>query len=82
MRDEMANLAWAIERSIESPLEQAIRRDALVAAAAGTPPSAATPGDADAPPRYLLASTVPANWIPLLPVQLQPTDQRQASSRG
>ena len=31
MRDEMANLVWAIERSIESRIEQAIRRDALVA---------------------------------------------------
>ena len=70
MRDEMANLAWAIERTIESPIEQAIRRDALVAASAGTPPTAATPGDPNAPPRYLLASTVPPNWIPLLPVQL------------
>jgi hypothetical protein len=64
MRDEMANVAWAIERSIESPVEQP-----RVYAA---PP----PADGDAAlgqggvPRYLLASTVPENWIPLLPVQL------------
>ena len=70
MRDEMANLAWAIERTIESPIEQAIRRDALVAASAGASPPATTPGDPNAPPRYQLASTVPPNWIPLLPVQL------------
>ena len=69
MRDEMANLAWAIERSIESPIEQAIRRDALVAASAGPPLSAVAPGDPNAPPRYLLASTVPPNWVPLLPTQ-------------
>ncbi|MGE3783961.1 MAG: hypothetical protein AB7H71_14645, partial [Alphaproteobacteria bacterium] len=65
MRDEMANIAWAIERSIESPVEQP--------RVYTTPPAA--PGNA-APvqggaPRYLLASTVPDNWIPLLPVQLQ-----------
>ncbi len=66
MRDEMANVAWAIERTIESPTEQAIRREALVAA----PSTAAPPGDSNAPPRYLLASPVPPNWIPLLPVQL------------
>src|SRR5207244_53729 len=81
MRDEMANLVWAIERSIESPIEQAIRRDALVAAAAGTPLSAATPGDPDAPPRYLLASTVPPNWIPLLPAQLTDTVSGRIVSR-
>jgi hypothetical protein len=64
MRDEMASMAWAIERSIESPMEcpfayavAAPIRDDDVAPAAG------------APPRYLLSSTVPANWIPLLPVQ-------------
>lgn len=69
MRDEMANLAWAIERSTESPVEQAVQRieydDAASASASAPPPAAA-----DAPVHYLLSSTVPANWIPLLPVQL------------
>jgi hypothetical protein len=61
-RDEMANVAWAIERSIESPAEQAERLDAQVAGS--------LPQDAgDGPLTYRLASTVPANWIPLLPVQ-------------
>jgi hypothetical protein len=67
MRDEMANIAWAIERSVESPIEQAVRRD--VEAAAGTPAAAATAGSLDSAVRYLLSSTVPPNWIPLLPVQ-------------
>ncbi len=68
MRDEMANLAWAIERAIEGPLERALRR--------GDPalPEPATPALAAEPdlgvPRYSLASTVPEHWIPLLPVQL------------
>jgi len=61
MRDEMANLAWAIERSIESPLEQPIPR------IEGTQPADAVL--AQGPPRYLLASSVPAYWIPLLPVE-------------
>jgi hypothetical protein len=69
MRDEMANLAWAIERSIESPVEQAVQRIEYDAASA-TPPAAATAtGSADALVRYVLSSTVPGNWIPLLPVQ-------------
>jgi hypothetical protein len=64
MRDEMANLAWAIERSTESPVEQAVQR--IEADAASAPP----PASVDASLRYVLSSTVPANWIPLLPVQL------------
>jgi hypothetical protein len=70
MRDEMANLAWAVERSIESPLEQALARGdgALLTGNATAPPAPA--GGSGQPPRYLLSSTVPENWIPLLPVQL------------
>ena len=67
MRDEMANLAWAIERTIEGATE------APVDLTKATPPvDAAPPGSNGpaSPPRYLLASTVPDNWIPLLPVQL------------
>ena len=69
MRDEMANLAWAIERSIESAIELASPR--------GDSSSSTYTGMDDAPPsaglasaRYVLSSTVPANWIPLLPVQV------------
>ena len=65
MRDEMANIAWAIERSIENSIER-------------PSPRRGTPGDADAPasigdasPRYLLSSSVPENWIPLLPMQMR-----------
>jgi hypothetical protein len=69
MRDEMANLAWAIERSIESPIEAASprldRSAGPDATADDAPPSAAA-----AASRYRLSSTVPANWVPLVPVQL------------
>jgi hypothetical protein len=64
MRDEMANLAWAIESSVESAVEQPRARREEPAA----PP-------ADAPStgvalRYRLSTTVPEAWIPLMPVQL------------
>jgi hypothetical protein len=65
MRDEMGNLAWAIERSIENATEQArIYREPAPApsAPAATPPNTA---------RYVLSSSVPGNWIPLLPVQMR-----------
>jgi hypothetical protein len=71
MRDEMANLAWAIERSIESLIEQPTARADASTSALDSAPGADTPPSADgAPARYLLSSTVPAHWIPLLPVQL------------
>jgi hypothetical protein len=65
MRDEMANLAWGIERSIEGPVETSLPI-ANGSATTGLAPAAAS----SALPRYLLSSTVPDNWIPLLPVQL------------
>ena len=64
MRDEMANMAWAIERSVENPIEQAAQR---YDASETTPPE---PVSAEALPRYVLSSTVPPNWIPLLPVRM------------
>ena len=75
MRDEMANVAWAIERSLESAVEQSVpradtRTPADSAADTGGPP----PGDAMLP-RYLLSTTVPKHWIPLLPVQLREDDK-------
>ena len=61
LRDEMANMAWAVERVVEGPIEQRIEP----AAAPDPPqPATATPG---AIPRYRLATDVPANWTPLLP---------------
>src|SRR5262249_22111833 len=73
----MANLAWAIERTVESPIEQAAQRYE-----AQEPETVPVGIDM---PRYLLASQVPRNWIPLLPVQvanpLQPNTAGQFLSR-
>jgi hypothetical protein len=74
MRDEMANMAWAIERAVEGPLETALRHDTVPPEAADEPD--ATPGGL---PRYRLASTVPPAWIPLLPVQLTAADGQMQS---
>jgi hypothetical protein len=71
MRDEMANVAWAIEQTIESPIEQAVVWAAGRTGSA-SPPLAAPPlAPAEAGPslRYRLSTTVPENWIPLLPLQ-------------
>jgi hypothetical protein len=66
MRDEMASMAWAIERSIESPVERPFAYATAAPVGADGAPSSAV-----APPGYLLSSRVPENWIPLLPVQQQ-----------
>jgi hypothetical protein len=76
MRDEMANVAWAIERSIGSPLGQPLSRSDV---ALEEVPSVAAPAPAEGLPRYLLSSRVPANWIPLLPVQLPGPDGKVMS---
>jgi hypothetical protein len=61
-RDEGANLAWAIERRIESPLGEAIdRREA--ARRSGTAPERAAGAW-----RYRVESPTPPHWIPLVPV--------------
>ena len=66
LRDEMANLAWAVERSVEG----AIGIPVNLADGAPAADDPAPPADPGAVPRYLLATPVPGNWVPLLPVQL------------
>ena len=61
LRDEIANMAWAVERVIPGRLEQRLDLEGQV-----------TPADALTPPpegtlRYRLATDVPPNWVPLLP---------------
>jgi hypothetical protein len=78
MRDEMANLAWAIERTVESPIEQPGQRYEAADAAPADPAGDAPAADL---PRYLLSSQVAPNWIPLLPVQL-PNPLQPANTAG
>jgi hypothetical protein len=65
MRDEMANMAWGIERRLESAVETS-----LPAATSSSSMSEVTTNGAGLP-AYRLASSVPPNWIPLLPVQIE-----------
>lgn len=61
MRDEMANMAWAVEHVVQGPVEQR-----LAPAAEPEAPRTELPAPS-AIPRYRLATDVPPNWIPLLP---------------
>lgn len=73
LRDEMANMAWAVERLRQGRVEQRLEPAASPAVAAN---AAVAPQVVDsALPVYRLASDVPAHWVPLLP-------QRQAAPDG
>jgi hypothetical protein len=61
MRDEMANIAWAVEHVVQGAIENRIEPGAVPDAPQTTLP---TPS---ALPRYRLATDVPVNWTPLLP---------------
>lgn len=60
-RDEQANLGWAIEQMVETPMQVGL------ALSDTRPPD--PPGDPDEAPDYRLAHEPPPHWIPLLPVR-------------
>jgi hypothetical protein len=72
LRDDAAALAWAVERTLQGPLDapvdgyewylQRIRQ------VSPPPPPQATHGGPEI--YYLLGTTVPDNWIPLVPMQV------------
>lgn len=74
LRDEMANMAWAVERIVESAIERPRNRFEEQRESAPPPPPSPR-GIAS----YRLASTTPDNWVPLLPVQ---TDGGLRLTRG
>lgn len=76
MRDELANVAWAVERRLESPLELGLEtaKDVLDLA-----PPPAVPRDA---PIYRLATPIPTHWIPLLPVRAAKGNPEIRLARG
>ena len=74
-RDEMANMAWAVERVTESAIGEprsGRERDAEIAA--GPQPSPPTAEDLAAPLRYQIETLPPANWIPLIGISQDDPD--------
>jgi hypothetical protein len=72
MRDEMAAMGWGIERIIQGALDRGVNgyEAWLHSLPEPTPtPQPAPPGEPPIPIRYEIGTTVPANWIPLVPVQ-------------
>ncbi|MES1998205.1 MAG: hypothetical protein V4446_02720 [Pseudomonadota bacterium] len=78
VRDEMANLAWAIEKTVQGASGEPLDRDREAKGLAFSQ-QISFPAQADAQlaaPQliYRLATPVPANWTPLLPVRKSPLD--------
>jgi hypothetical protein len=80
MRDEIANMVWAIEKTIPAPdgtgrsgaasgRETRAYFERLAAAAGGSAPPPLYENDARI--RYDVMSSVPENWIPMIPVRAQ-----------
>lgn len=65
LRDELANMAWGIERTVVGASGQPL--DRTLEWRISAPVSAPT---ADTVPHYRLGSTVPDYWLPFLPVRI------------
>jgi hypothetical protein len=78
LRDEMADMAWAIENTIASPLGSPVNR--FEQARALTPPAPAHEPLAELV--YRLRSAVPENWIPFVPVGADPGRLRRSALEG
>lgn len=79
-RDEMANMAWGIERITTSPIGEQRSGNERTAQIDDALPAPAPPQiQNDFPLHYEIESHVPYNWIPLLPVPLAPGDPTNPS---
>jgi hypothetical protein len=81
LRDELANLAWAVERVVESATGARLDRLEAYRATRFTPPPARS-GEGDDTLHYHLATTVPDYWVPLVPVRIDPARPDVRLRRG
>lgn len=80
LRDEMANMVWAIEHATENGLGQPWPAQERVQAAAGR--DLPGPPAPSAPLAYRIQTSVPENWIPFVPVLIDPARRDIALERG
>lgn len=74
-RDEMANLAWAVEDIVPDGTGKGIETKLLI-------PDEPPPAPTIAGVRYTLGTTVPENWVPFLPEHLPGSIQDIRFRRG
>jgi hypothetical protein len=81
LRDEVANLAWAIERRVQEAGGRSLDRfEQYQRARAAAPPPPPAPDNGQL--HYRLATTVPDHWIPLVPTRQAPDDPDVRLVRG
>ena len=66
LRDEMANLVWAVESTVPSQAGKGVNGNEI--ALKDAPPPAFAPVNDKVQIRYVAGTTVPDNWIPFIPV--------------
>lgn len=73
LRDELANLGWAVERMVESAAGGRLDRLEAYQAARESPTESAVAADGDdSLLHYRFTTAVPDYWVPLLPVRPDP----------
>jgi hypothetical protein len=85
LHDEMANLAWAVERLTENAVGQpwpGQERSQAINAARTEGPAPSAPAPTGQGLRYRTQTPVPDNWIPLVPVTVDPARGDVALERG
>jgi hypothetical protein len=72
LRDEMANLAWAVERLVESPADRPLNRFEAYLEQKRRREQESPPQPTTTPEtlRYRLATEIPDYWVPLMPVRV------------
>jgi hypothetical protein len=69
LRDEMANLVWAVENRVPSQAGKGVSGDEI--AAKDSRPAPFAPVNDTVQIRYVAGTTVPDNWIPFIPVHIE-----------
>lgn len=80
IRDEMANMVWAIEHLVEGGAGEGVSGHELAVAGGEVRTEAPTTGGPAL--AYQLETAVPAHWIPMLPVAIDPLRRDIALERG
>lgn len=83
LRDEMANMAWAVEVSTENAIGTPwLGHERDLAMHANDPETPASTDPEAVRLAYRIQTRVPENWIPLLPVVIDPAEGDVALERG
>ena len=82
VRDEMANMAWAIERIVENGIGEPWPAHERSAARLETDSSPSTASEDESSLHYQIQTSVPEHWIPFLPVAIDASRRDVQFERG